>query len=96
MGAAAAIAEYNGIASAPHVREKLTELVIYLETLKALSKAACYDYVMHGDIAVPNPVTTNIAKYHFAHQYHEVVRDRAGSCRRLGRDSPHLQRLATP
>lgn len=74
LGAAAAIAEYNGIAQAPHVREKLTELVIYLETLKALSKAACYDYVMHGGIAVPNPVTTNIAKYHFAHQYHEVVR----------------------
>jgi 4-hydroxybutyryl-CoA dehydratase/vinylacetyl-CoA-Delta-isomerase len=74
LGAAAAIAEYNGIASAPHVREKLTELVIYLETLKALSKAACYDYVMHGGIAVPNPVTTNIAKYHFAHQYHEIVR----------------------
>ena len=74
VGAAAAIAEYNGIASAPHVREKMTELVIYLETLKALSKAACYDYVMHGDIAVPNPVTTNIAKYHFAHNYHEVVK----------------------
>jgi 4-hydroxybutyryl-CoA dehydratase / vinylacetyl-CoA-Delta-isomerase len=50
------------------------ERLIYLETLKALSKAACYDYVMHGGIAVPNPVTTNIAKYHFAHQYHEVVR----------------------
>jgi 4-hydroxybutyryl-CoA dehydratase/vinylacetyl-CoA-Delta-isomerase len=74
LGAAAAIAEYNGIANAPHVREKMTELVIYLETLKALSKAACFDYVMHGGIAVPNPVTTNIAKYHFAHNYHEVVR----------------------
>jgi 4-hydroxybutyryl-CoA dehydratase/vinylacetyl-CoA-Delta-isomerase len=30
---------------------------------------------MHGDMAVPNPVTTNIAKYHFAHNYHDVVKN---------------------
>ncbi|MDQ7785567.1 MAG: 4-hydroxyphenylacetate 3-hydroxylase N-terminal domain-containing protein [Desulfomonilaceae bacterium] len=74
LGLGKAIADYNGITNAPHVREKLTDLVIYLETLKALSKAACYDFVMHGDMAVPNPVTTNIAKYHFAHNYHDVVK----------------------
>ncbi len=74
LGLGVAIAEYNGIANAPHVKEKITELVLYLETLRSLSKAACYDYVMHGDVAVPNPVSTNIAKYHFATQYHEIVR----------------------
>jgi len=74
VGMAKAIADYNGVTKAPHVREKLTDLVIYLETLKSLSKAACYDFVMHGDMAVPNPVTTNIAKYHFAHNYHDVVK----------------------
>lgn len=73
VGVAQAIAEYNGVDKAPHVREKLTDLVIYLETLRSLSRAACLDYVMHGDIPVPNPVTTNIAKYHFAHNYHKVV-----------------------
>jgi 4-hydroxybutyryl-CoA dehydratase/vinylacetyl-CoA-Delta-isomerase len=74
VGAAVAIAEYNGIAGAPHVKEKLTDLVIYLETLKSLSKTACYDYVMRGGIAVPNPISTNMAKYHFAHNYHDVVK----------------------
>jgi 4-hydroxybutyryl-CoA dehydratase / vinylacetyl-CoA-Delta-isomerase len=74
LGVAKAIAEYNGIAKASHVKEKLTEFVIYLETLKSLSKAACFDFVMHGDIAVPNPVTTNIAKYHFATNYHDMVK----------------------
>jgi 4-hydroxybutyryl-CoA dehydratase/vinylacetyl-CoA-Delta-isomerase len=74
VGAAAAIAEYNGISEAPHVKEKLTDLVIYLETLKSLSKTACYDYVMRGEIAVPNPISTNMAKYHFAHYYHDVVK----------------------
>ncbi len=74
VGVSAAIAEYNGIYDAPHVKEKLIDLVIYLETLKSLSKTACYDFVMRGGIAVPNPVTTNMAKYHFAHNYHDIIK----------------------
>ena len=74
VGVAAAIAEYNGISKAPHVKEKLIDLVIYLETLKSLSKTACYDFVMRGGLAVPNPIATNMAKYHFAHYYHDVVK----------------------
>lgn len=73
LGIAQAIAEYNGISDAPHVKEKITEIVIYLETLTALSRSACLDYVDHAGIPVPNPITTNIAKYHFAHNYHKVV-----------------------
>jgi 4-hydroxybutyryl-CoA dehydratase/vinylacetyl-CoA-Delta-isomerase len=74
LGLGVAIAEYNGISKAAHVKEKITELVLYLETLRSLSKAACYDFVMHGNVAVPNPVSTNIAKYHFATKYHDIVR----------------------
>lgn len=74
LGVAQAIADYNGIASAPHVREKMTDLVIYLETLRALSRAACLDYITYGGIAVPNPISTNIAKYYFADEYHKVVK----------------------
>jgi len=74
LGVAQAIAEYNGVAKAPQVREKLTELVIYLEVLRSLSRAACLDYVTHSGIAVPNPVSTNIAKFHFANEYHKVVK----------------------
>ena len=74
VGAAVAIADYNGISKAAHVREKITELIIYLETLKSLSKTACYDFVMRGGLAVPNPIATNMAKYHFAHYYHDVVK----------------------
>ncbi|MCP4754408.1 MAG: 4-hydroxybutyryl-CoA dehydratase [Proteobacteria bacterium] len=74
VGAGAAIAEYNGISRADHVKEKLVDLVIYLETLKSLSKTACYDFVMRGGVAVPNPIATNMAKYHFAHNYHDIVK----------------------
>lgn len=74
LGVAQAIAEYNGVANVPHVREKITDLVIYLETLRSLSRSACLDYVVHAGMPVPNPVTTNIAKYHFASKYHDVVK----------------------
>lgn len=74
MGVAAAIAEYNGIVKAPHVKEKLIDLIIYLETLKSLSKTACYDFTVRGGVAVPSPIATNMAKYHFAHQYHDMVK----------------------
>ncbi len=74
LGVAAAIAEYNGISKAPHVKEKLIDLVIYLETLKSLAKSACFDFEMRGGVAVPNPIATNMAKYHFAHHYHDVVK----------------------
>lgn len=74
VGVACAIAEYNGVASTPHVREKLTDALIYLETLRSLSRSACLDFKMRGGMAVPNPVVTNIAKYHFASRYHQIVK----------------------
>jgi 4-hydroxybutyryl-CoA dehydratase/vinylacetyl-CoA-Delta-isomerase len=74
VGVGAAIAEYNGISKAPHVKEKLTDLIVYLEVLKSLSKTACYDFEMRGGVAVPNPIATNMAKYHFAHNYHDVIK----------------------
>ncbi|ACL05080.1 Vinylacetyl-CoA Delta-isomerase [Desulfatibacillum aliphaticivorans] len=73
-GVAMAMAEYNGVSQAPHVREKLTDLLVYLETLRSLSRSACLDFVMRGGMAVPNPVVTNIAKYHFASKYHDMVK----------------------
>jgi 4-hydroxybutyryl-CoA dehydratase/vinylacetyl-CoA-Delta-isomerase len=74
VGLAAAVAEYHGVSEAPHVREKLTDGLIYLETLRSLSRAACLDFKMYGGLALPNPVVTNIAKYHFAHGYHDMVK----------------------
>ena len=74
LGVAQAIAEYNGVADAPHVQEKITEIVIYLQTLRSLSYSACLDFKVYGGIPVPNPVTTNIAKYHFANNYHSIVK----------------------
>lgn len=81
LGMAVAMAEYNGIDRQSHVRDKLTNMLFYLNMLKSLCRAACVDYVEHGGIATPNPVITNMAKYYFADNYHDfvkVVQDMSG------------------
>lgn len=81
VGMAQAMAEYNGVDKATHIIEKVTDLVIYVNMLKSLSRAACVDYVVHGGIPTPNPVITNMAKYYFASNFHrcvEMVQDVSG------------------
>jgi len=71
---AALMADYNGIAKAAHVRDKLVKLVMYLETVRGLTKAAALECQYRQSLAVPNVVYTNAAKYHFADRYHEMAR----------------------
>jgi 4-hydroxybutyryl-CoA dehydratase / vinylacetyl-CoA-Delta-isomerase len=81
VGAAAVIADFNGIAGATHVREKLISLIAYAETLRALTeKAAERCLPKPGGQVAPDPMTVNLAKSHFAHGYHTAVQ--------------HLQELA--
>ena len=74
VGAAELMAEMNGIRRAAHVREKLVKLIAYAETVRALTKAAAWECKMlDGRIAVPDPVTTNMAKWYFANNFHQHV-----------------------
>lgn len=73
-GTAVAMAKYNGLDRVGHIKDKLAEIAAYVETLRALAKAAAADPVMYGDIAVPNPLVANMAKLHFATGYHEFVK----------------------
>jgi aromatic ring hydroxylase len=74
IGAAALLAEYNGIGRASHVREKLTKLITYTETIRGLSLAAAHDCsVRENGTAVPNVLLSNLAKFHFAQNYHQAV-----------------------
>jgi len=80
-GAGWAIAEANGISGAGHVRDKLTQLAAYHTiALGLLHRAAAACTIEYG-IAVPNTLLVNVAKYHFAHNYHQavqIVQDLAG------------------
>ncbi|MBI4241095.1 MAG: hypothetical protein HY613_05205 [Candidatus Rokubacteria bacterium] len=74
VGCAQLVAEWNGVAEASHVREKITRLIQYTETIRACGKAATLDCRVVEGLALPDPVFTNVAKYHFASQFHEAVR----------------------
>jgi aromatic ring hydroxylase len=82
IGSAILMADLNGIAKAAHVRDKLIWLISYAETLRALTEmAAIRGKADEHGIFAPDALTTNMAKYHFAHHYHEAlqhVQDIAG------------------
>ncbi len=73
-GCGVAMAEANGLERVGHIRGKLADLAGYVETLKALTRAAARDPVMYGEMAVPNPLIANMAKLHFASNYHNFVK----------------------
>jgi 4-hydroxybutyryl-CoA dehydratase/vinylacetyl-CoA-Delta-isomerase len=63
MGAAATVAEYNGVAAARHIREKLTDL--YLESEKSFGCALAAVYTGRqtpSGVFVPDGLYANIAK----------------------------------
>jgi aromatic ring hydroxylase len=82
VGSGALLADLNGIAKAGHVRDKLVWLISYAETVRALTEmAALRGRPDAQGIFAPDPLTTNIAKSHFAHHYHQAlqhVQDIAG------------------
>jgi len=61
VGLAATMAEYNGVSKAPNIRDQMAELIYYLNAMKSLARASCIDFVMHAGMAIPNPVTANVA-----------------------------------
>jgi len=74
VGLGALMADYNGITKAGNVRDQLVELIYYLNTMKSLCRASCMDYVVQSGLAIPNPVTANVAKYFYANNYHNIVK----------------------
>ena len=73
VGSALLIAEQNGIERAGHVREKLTWLISYAETVRMLTNVAAIHCTIKDGIAVPDAAAVNIAKLHFASNYHQAL-----------------------
>ncbi len=75
-GAAALMAEYNGILKKPHVREKLTWLVMYTEAVETLGRAAVEHCVTEegSELVYPNPMIANICKFYFADNWHQATK----------------------
>ncbi|MFI5615541.1 4-hydroxyphenylacetate 3-hydroxylase N-terminal domain-containing protein [Amycolatopsis sp. NPDC051903] len=74
VGSASLIAEYNGIARAGHVKDKITQLIAYAETVRGLAElAALRSRPGTRGIQQPDPVAVNTAKYTFAHGFHDAT-----------------------
>ncbi len=75
-GAAALMAEYNGVEKVPHVREKLTWLAMYTEAVEILGRSACEHCISEpdSDLVYPNPLYANICKFHFADNWHQATK----------------------
>ena len=81
VGGAALMADMNGVAKAGHIRDKLTHLIAYSETVRGLTEMAALRARVEESIAYPDPMTTNLAKFTFASGYHQAlewVQDCAG------------------
>jgi len=81
VGAGIAAAQANGIQRAGHVRDKLTWLAGYAETVRGLTELAAQRCGVEAGIAYPDVFTTNLAKWTFARDFHhavDVVQDLAG------------------
>lgn len=81
VGCALAVAEANGIERAGHVRDKLTWLAGYAESVRALIETAARRVQTEESLAYPDVFTTNLAKWTFARDFHramEIVQDLAG------------------
>jgi aromatic ring hydroxylase len=81
VGAGLLAARVNGLERAGHVREKLSWLISYAETLRALTHHAAERCKVIDGIAVPDTLLVNIAKLQFAlgiHTAFQYVQDIAG------------------
>jgi aromatic ring hydroxylase len=81
VGAGLLAARVNGLERAGHVREKLSWLITYAETLRALTQQAAHRCKVTNGIAVPDTLLVNIAKLQFAlgiHHAYQLVQDIAG------------------
>lgn len=81
VGAAIAVTRANGIDRASHVRDKLTWLGGYAETVRGLIELAAQRCEMEAGMAYPHVFTTNLAKWTFARDFHravEILQDLAG------------------
>ena len=75
IGAAQLIADYNGVARASHIRDKITELIIYAETIRTFAKASARECIItENGVAYPNPILSNIGKHFFATHYHDSIK----------------------
>jgi 4-hydroxybutyryl-CoA dehydratase/vinylacetyl-CoA-Delta-isomerase len=75
IGLAQLIADYNGVPGASHIKDRITDLVIYAQNIRTYGNAAARECIItENGVAYPNPLHCNIGKYLFASNYHTSMK----------------------
>ncbi|HUN70478.1 MAG TPA: 4-hydroxyphenylacetate 3-hydroxylase N-terminal domain-containing protein [Burkholderiales bacterium] len=75
IGAAAAIADYNGVAKASHVRDKLVEMTHLNETIYGTGIAASHQATrMKSGVCLSDDMLSNVCKHHVTRLPYEIGR----------------------
>jgi 4-hydroxybutyryl-CoA dehydratase/vinylacetyl-CoA-Delta-isomerase len=75
IGAAATIADYNGVERVSHVRDKLVEMTHLNETIYGAGIAASYQGVaMDSGVFLPDEMLANVCKHHVTRLPYEIGR----------------------
>lgn len=75
IGASAAIAEYNGVAKASHIKDKMIEMIFLNETLHACSLTAGYEsHPLPAGNYYPQATYANVTKQNITRIHYEVSR----------------------
>ncbi|MCB0851371.1 MAG: 4-hydroxybutyryl-CoA dehydratase, partial [Bacteroidetes bacterium] len=82
IGAAASIAEYNGIEKASHIRDKLVEMTHLNETIYATGIASSYQgHATESGAYINDDMLANVCKHHvtrFPYEISRLAQDLAG------------------
>jgi len=75
IGAAATVADYNGVAKASHIRDKLVEMTHLNETIYGTGIAASYQgHAMKSGVYLPDEMLANVCKHHVTKLPYEIGR----------------------
>ena len=75
IGAAASMADYNGVAKASHIKDKITEMVHLTETLYCCALAcSCDGYQLPSGAYYVNPLLANVDKQNVTRYIYEISR----------------------
>ena len=97
IGAAAAIAEYNGVPHASHINAKLVEMIKTVETMYGCCLAASIEARRHDSgIYLVDSILANTSKLYEGKEYHETVRLLVEIAGGLVADLPSERDLAHP
>ena len=95
IGAAAQIAEYNGVEKVSHIKDKLVEMTHLNETIYATGIASSYQSKPTKSGAYLNDdMIANVCKHHVTKMPYEIGRSRTGFGGRFGRYACHRKKIS--